>query len=356
MDIDGGDQIALLCAGRQEMRRAADCLRIGLATLAIIACAALLGPSEARAGTQPLVLERSIPLPHVFGRIDHMALDLARKRLIIAELGNGSVDVIDLGSGALVHRFDGVKQPQGLAYLPGQDLILVASGGDGSLEFYGGGDFSRRGSVPLGEDADNIRIDPVNQIAIVGYGNGGLAIVDTPHQALRRSIALPAHPESFQLDPHGSRVYVNIPDAKQLAVVDLAAGRQVAKWQVQGLAENFPLAIDVTGAELAAVFRSPPRLVLLDSRTGKVLGRYPTCTDADDASFDSGRKRIYVSCGEGVVDVFGQSAAGIRHIARIPTLPGARTSLFVPELDRLFVAARAGELGTDAAILVFRPE
>jgi hypothetical protein len=325
-------------------------------TLTIIACAALLGPNGASAGTQPLVLERTIPLPHVFGRIDHMTVDLARKRLIIAELGNGSVDIIDLGSGALLHRFDGVKQPQGLAYLPGLDLILVASGGDGSLESHGGSDFSRRGSVPLGEDADNIRIDPANQVAIVGYGNGGLAIVDTAHQALRRSIALPVHPESFQLDPHGSRVYVNIPDAKQLAVVDLAAGRQVAKWQAQGLAENFPLAIDDTGAELAVVFRSPPRLVLLDSHTGKVLGRYPTCTDADDASFDSSRKRIYVSCGEGVIDVFGQSAAGTRHIARIPTLPGARTSLFVPELDRLFVAARAGELGTDAAILVFRPE
>jgi hypothetical protein len=317
---------------------------------------ALLAISGARAGTQPLVLERTISLPHVFGRIDHMAIDLARKRLIIAELGNASVDVIDLGSGALVHRFDNVKQPQGLAYLAGPDLILVASGGDGSLEFYGGGDFSRRGSVPLGEDADNIRIDPANQIAIVGYGNGGLAIVDIAHQALRRSIPLPAHPESFQLDPHSNRVYVNIPDAKQLAVVDLAAGRQVAKWQVPGLAENFPLAIDATGAELAAVFRSPPRLVLLDSRTGKVLGRDPTCTDADDASFDDSRKRIYVSCGEGVIDVIGQSAAGTRHIARIPTLPGARTSLFVPELDRLFVAARAGELGTDAAILVFRPE
>jgi len=325
--------------------------------LTIIACSAVLAPSGASAGARPLVLERTIPLPHVFGRIDHMAIDLARKRLIIAELGNGSVDVIDLGSGALVHRFDAVKQPQGLAYLPGPDLILVASGGDGSLEFYGGNDFSHRGSLSLGDDADNIRIDPANQMAIVGYGNGGLAIVDTAHQALRSNIALPAHPEAFQLDPHGSRVYVNIPDAAgQLAVVDLAAGRQVAKWQVQGLAENFPLAIDATGAELAVVYRSPPRLVLLDSRTGRVLGRTPTCTDADDASFDSSRKRIYVSCGEGVVDVFGQSAAGARHIARIPTLPGARTSLFVPELDRLFVAARAGELGTDAAILVFRPE
>jgi len=214
--------------------------RLLLISALIIACAALLGPSGARAGTQPLVLERTIPLPHVFGRIDHMAVDLARKRLIIAELGNGSVDVVDLGSGALVHRFDSVKQPQGLAYLPGLDLILVASGGDGSLEFCGGGDFSRRGSVPLGEDADNIRIDPGIQIAIVGYGNGGLAIVDIAHQALRRSIALPAHPESFQLDPHATRVYVNIPDAGQLAVVDLAAGRQVAKWQVRGLAENYP--------------------------------------------------------------------------------------------------------------------
>jgi hypothetical protein len=190
---------------------------------------------------------------------------------------------------------------------------------------------------------------------LVGYGEGALAVIDPARPAKLVGIPLPGHPESFQLDPPAGRVYVNIPDARQIAVVDLAAGRQVARWMVPDLAENFPMAIGDQRDAVATVFRTPPRLVLLDSRSGAVAGSYVACADADDVFFDAKRGWIYVSCGEGAVDVFSRGPTGVQHIARVPTSSGARTSLFVPELDRLFVAARAGLLGSDAAILVFRP-
>jgi len=199
-----------------------------------------------------------------------------------------------------------------------------------------------------------VRVDPRSGHVVVGYGEGGLAIIDPAARSKLQDIKLSGHPESFQVDPRSNRAYVNVPDAGQIAVVDLAAGRQTASWTVPGLAQNFPMALDDSGATIATVFRSPPRLVFLDSRAGAVTGSYSTCADADDVFFDAKRHRVYVSCGAGGVDVFSHDATGTRQIARIPTSSGARTSLFIPELDELYVAERAG-LFADAAILVFHP-
>jgi len=315
----------------------------------------LPGKVQAADPGPPLVLERTVPLTGVSGRIDHMTVDLRRGRLFVAELGNGTVDVVDLAVGRAIHRFAGLKEPQGVGYSPQADLIAIASAGDGSVRLFKGEDFSPAGVVSLGEDADNVRLDVRTGQLVVGYGNGSLAALDQASRSVVSDTKLPGHPEGFQLDPGTGRAFVNVPDAGQVAIVDLAAGKQVASWRVPGLKANFPMALDSTGSVLATVFRSPPRLVLLDTKTEAVTANLPTCGDADDVFFDAKRRRLYVSCGEGFVDVLQGDAASYHSLARIPTHSGARTSLFVPELDRLFVAARAGLLGSDAALLVFRP-
>lgn len=308
----------------------------------------------AEPGPPPLVLERTIPLTGVSGRIDHMAVDVRRGRLFVAELGNGSVDVVDLAHDKAVRRIAGLREPQGIGYAPRADLIAVASAGDGTVRLFRGEDLSPAGVVSLGEDADNIRLDRTGHL-VVGYGSGGLAVLEPATPSVVGRVGLPAHPEAFQLDPNTGRAYVNVPDARQVAVVDLAAGKQVTSWRVPGgLRQNFPMALDDTGAVLATVFRSPARLVLLDTSSGAVMANLATCGDADDVFFDAKRRRLYISCGEGAVDVVQQDANGYHPLARLPTRPGARTSLFVPELDRLFVAARASAAGAGAAILVFR--
>jgi DNA-binding beta-propeller fold protein YncE len=251
-----------------------------------------------------------------------------------------------------------LHEPQGIGYTPKADVIAVASAGDGSVRLFHGEDFASLGTVDLKDDADNIRVDFVSGRLVVGYGGGGLAVLDPVSRSVVGSVKLAAHPEGFQLDPVAGRAFVNLPDARQIAVVELATGNQLATWQVAGLRANFPMARDATGGVIATVFRSPPRLVLVDAQAGTTRLSIETCGDADDVFFDSKRKRIYVSCGAGSVDVFQQGAAGYRLLSRITTSSGARTSLFVPELDRLFVAARAGYfgLGSDAAILVLRPQ
>jgi hypothetical protein len=326
--------------------------RISAATILTMVCG--IAPVAAVEAPAPLVLEGVIPLPNVAGRIDHLALDRARNRLFVAELGNSSIDVIDLQSRKVIFRIGKLPEPQGIAYLPGADLIVVACGGDGTVRFYSGADYSPRGSIDLGDDADNVRVDPRNGHVVVGYGDGGLAIVDPPTRSRIADITLPGHPEGFQIAPGSDRVFANIPDAREIAVVDLAAGNVTAHWKPAGLYANFPMAVGETMG-LMIVFRTPSTLAEFDPATGKLLRQTPTCGDADDVFFDNMRKRFYVSCGQGVVDVFQRDETALRRIGRIESAFGARTSLFVPELDRLFVAARAGLLGATAAIRIYRP-
>ena len=309
----------------------------------------------AAAATPPLSLEQTIPLANVAGRIDHMAIDLKGGRLFVAELGNNSVDVVDLQAGKVIHRIGGLNKPQGVAYLADQDQIVVANGGDGSVRFFRAGDLSSAGTVALGDDADNVRIDPNTGHIIVGYGEGGLAILDPTTRAKLGDIKLPGHPESFRLDPKADRVFTNVPDAGQIVVADLKSRKLVTAWKTPGFAANFPMALDHPGGRLAIVFRHPPKLALLDPATGAVTESLDSCADADDVFFDGKPQRLYVSCGDGTIDVVQRGPEGIRQASRITTFSGARTSLFVPELDRLFVAVRSGESGSEAAILVFRP-
>jgi hypothetical protein len=315
----------------------------------------LLVTSAAARAEEALVLEGKIALPGVAGRIDHMAVDLARKRLLVAELGNGTLDVVDLTGGRRVAQVTGLHEPQGVAYVQKTDLVVVAGAGDGSVRLFRGDNLSPAGTVALGNDADNVRVDPRSGNVIVGYGSGGLAIIDPEKRQKVGDIKLAAHPESFQLDAGSGRIFANVPDAGHISVVDLASARQVASWTEAGLRANFPMAIDATGAMIATVYRQPAQLVLLDTTTGAATQRLDTCSDADDVFFDAKRRRIYVSCGAGDVDVFQADAVGYRPLARVATSSGARTALFVPELDRLFVAARASLLRSDAALLVFRP-
>ena len=304
--------------------------------------------------TPPLVLDATIPLEGVAGRIDHMAVDLDKQRLLVAELGNNTVDVIDLKTQRAIHRIKGLHEPQGVGNATAAGAIVVANGGDGSVVFFSADDFAPLGSVELDEDADNVRVDAHTGRVMVGYGSGALAVIDPAARSKIADIKLAAHPEGFQLSRDGSRVFINVPDANQIAVV--AAGRQIASWSVPHLHSNFPLALDASETMIAVVFRSPQRLVLLDALSGAVRANVETCGDADDVFFDATHKRIYVSCGAGAVDVFDQTEGEPRRLARVETSPGARTALFVPELDRLFVAARSGSLGSDAKILVYRAE
>ena len=321
---------------------------------AILLAASLMWPASVLAQTAaPLVLEAKIALGEVSGRIDHLSIDPKRQRLFVAELGNNSLGVVDLAARKVLRRISGLSEPQGVAYVPFADSVYVANAGDGSVHVLRGDDLAPIGRIELGDDADNVRVNAPRNRVLVGYGKGALAIIDPATRTKAADIRLKGHPEGFQIDEAGTQVFVNVPDAREIEVVDLAseANRSLP---TQGAGSNFPMAIDGESRRVLVVFRSPPTLMALSSQDGRVAAKLETCGDADDVFVDPRRRRVYVSCGEGVVDVLEQGETGYRHLARVPTVSGARTSLFVPELDRLFVAVRANS-NEPAAIWVFRP-
>jgi hypothetical protein len=315
----------------------------------------LFSPARAAEPVLPLELETTIPLPNVAGRIDHLAVDLVRKHLFVAEVGNNTLDAIDLATQKPVHRITGLDEPQGVVYLTEPDLIAIGNGGDGAVRFYSGMDFSPRGVVSLGDDADNVRVDPRNGHIIVGYGSGGLAIIDPLKPAKLADIPLTGHPESFRLSLPNGRIFVNVARAGRITSIDLASGKPLANWSPRGLTANFPMNLDEAGHAVIVVFRSPAKLALFDMTTGAPVASADTCGDSDDVFLDEKRGRIYVSCGAGFIDVFQREPAALARLMRLATTSGARTSLFVPELDRLFLAVRAGLIGSNASIQVYRP-
>jgi hypothetical protein len=189
---------------------------------------------------------------------------------------------------------------------------------------------------------------------MVGYGDGALAILDTKDNRRITEIGLDGHPESFRLESNGRRIFVNVPDAHAIEVADRQSGKVTATWPTGHLSANYPMALDEASQQVLVVFRKPPTLTAYSMKNGAPVANAGTCGDADDVFVDAKRHRVYVSCGEGYLDVF-EDPGPFRRLARIPTASGARTALFVPELDRLFLAVRASA-HEPAATWVYRPD
>lgn len=341
---------------RLAIRHSSDgpAVRIRIAEIALLALAMLATQRAAAANAHPLVLEARIPLGDVKGRIDHLALDGGRQRLYVAELGNDSVGVVDLKERKTVRTLTGLREPQGIAYVPLSDTVYVANAGDGSVRMFQGADLTPVGQIALGSDADNIRVDDAAHHVFVGYGSGALAVIDTDTRMKIADIPLKAHPESFQLERSGQRIFVNVPDAREIAVVDRSTRRQIASWPMNHLRANFPLALDESNGRLLAVFRSPAKVGVFNLQDGRLLSSSETCGDSDDVFVDSKRRRAYVICGQGFIDVLESREGRYVSVEHIPTSSGARTGLFAPEIDRILLAVRA-RAEEPAAIWVFRP-
>jgi len=308
---------------------------------------------KAAIAPMPLVLESKVTLGEVRGRIDHLAVDTTRQRLYVAELGNNSVGVVDLKERRLLRTLPGFREPQGIAYEPSTDTVYVANAADGSVRLLDAQELTSAGAIELGEDADNIRIDMSSHRVLVGHGNGAVAVIDPVRREKIADYPLKAHPEGFQVEPHGGRLFLNVPDANAIAVLDLVTGRQTSAWPTNNLLANFPLAIDLERQQVLAVFRHPAKLGAFNMRDGAMTHAVEACGDSDDLFVDAKRSQIYLSCGEGFLDVFAAGTAGFVRVAHLPTAAGARTSLWVPQLDRLFLAVRAAK--DPAAIWIFRP-
>jgi len=283
-------------------------------------------------------LKQTIPLPGVEGRIDHLALDASGERLFVCALGNNTVEVLDLRKGERTHSISGLGAPQGIACIPELNRIFVANDKGGICKIYDGKSFQDVGELNFKDDADNVRYDRATKRIYIGFGSGGIAVVSAPDGKQIGSIKLSAHPEAFELEKNGTRIFVNVPNSRHVAVIDRDKGQVVATWKTDLAFGNFPMALDETNRRLFVGCRLPAKFVVLNTDSGDVVAKIGISGDAD-LFYDSKRHRIYAICGAGKIDIINQADANTyTAFAKVETATGARTGLFVTERDTLFVA------------------
>ena len=321
--------------------------------LAFFLMLAMVGPlAQGAGGEADLALLATVAMPNVKGRIDHFTLDVKGRRLFVAALGNDTVEVIDTDKNRHERSIPGFREPQGLLYLPRAQVLYVANAG-GGVDILNGRTLAPARRLEGLDDADNVRSDASAGRVIVGYGKGSLRLLDAASGEAKGDVRLAGHPESFQLERGGARVFVNVPTARQIAVVDRSRGQVIATWPVSARS-NFPMALDESGRRLLVGARSPAAMLVYDVDSGKEVARLEIGGDSDDLFFDAAGKRIYAICGEGRIDVIRQESPDrYAREASVKTAPGARTGLWVAEERRLYVAAPA--VGSNPArILVYQ--
>ena len=294
---------------------------------------------------------RSIPLPQVEGRIDHLSIDADGGRLFVAALGNNTIEIVDLRAGKVARSLSGFSEPQGVLFVPELNRLYVANGGDGSVRIFDATTFESVTTLQFDDDADNLRYDAAAKQVYVGYGSGALGIIDATKNTIIGTVPLTAHPESFQLEKNGSRLFVNVPRSHTIAVIERRTRRVIGHWSLGLVAANFPMALDERNHRAFIASRAPARLLVFDTESGKEIAKLDLHGDCDDLFFDAARHQVYASCGEGFIDVFTQSDAN--HYAlreAVKTRPRARTCYF--DGERIYLAVPAAS-GHDAQIDVY---
>jgi len=304
-------------------------------------------------GTEHLKLEKVIEMPNVSGRIDHMAINLKNQVIYVAALGNNSVEVIDLNKGAVIHSITGLDEPQGVAYIPEHDEIVIANGGNGNCVFYNATTYAVITTLHLTGDADNVRYNAATGKIYVGYSDGGIAIIDAVSHKQIGDVKLPAHPESFQIDKKKNLLFINLPDANSISVIDLNNMKVISTWKTNSLKANFPMTLDTANNQVMIGYRRPALLVAYDSKTGKEVSRTDLVSDVDDVFYYAPKQLVLASGGGGSISIYKKDNNGFKQIANIATRSGARTSLLIQSLNTYILAERANG-GKAAAIAVYK--
>ena len=284
-----------------------------------------------------LKLTAKIALPNIRGRIDHISYDAIHHLAFIAALGNNTIEVVNTDTKQVVHTIKGLHEPQGVVYISSLQKLVVANGDNGECIFYETKNYTQLSSVDLNDDADNIRYDAATNLIYVGYGNGGIAIVDAATMKQINSIKLDGHPESFQLSKKQNRLFINVPDANEIEVADLSSHAIIAKWKNTNASSNFPMALDEEHNSLFVGCRNPATLRMINTETGKDIQSITCSGDADDVFYNTADSLVFLSAGKGFIDVF-KAGKELQHINHIETSSGARTSLLLSSEKKLLLA------------------
>jgi WD40 repeat protein len=295
-----------------------------------------------------------------------MDVDVKGKRLFVAGLENGSLEVVDLGAGKWSKSIPGFKKTQGIAYVPSLNKVFVASGDDGMLRVFRGDTLELLDSLKLEMGPNRVAFEPNSEILYVGYGGkdagkdyGQVGIIDAKADKRLGDIKVEAHPAELLLDKSGKTLYVFISAASKVQLVDTKKREVLSTWSTSSQ-RNGDGAFDEKTHRLFIGTRTPPQMIVMDSSSGKEVAALPTVEGMDGVYFNAKQKRIYISGGRdndvGYIFIYQQKDADhYEAIGKIPTRSGAGTSFWSPELNRFYVGAPASDK-QEAVILVFEAQ
>ena len=297
---------------------------------------------------QPLVLTETVPLDGIKGRFDHFGF--GGGRIFVAALGSNVVEAISTGARTLDHSITGVPDPLGVVYSPETKKLFVASGSAHKVYIYNGPTYDLITTVDFEGGADNLRYDASKKRVYVGCGNdentGAIGAIDAiTNERLPDTYKLGGEPESFQLEKSGPNIYVNVPDLKEIVVVNRET-KGVSHWKLQGVESNFPMALDEADHRLFVGTHQPARLAVFDTTSGKMVAALPGVQGTDDLYFDSDRKRVYMPGSEGFIYAYQMKDPDhYQLLAKVPTAIGAATAGYWGKqgkgFDRFYLAVPA---------------
>ena len=309
----------------------------------------------------PLKLVATTPLPDFTGDFDHFAVDLKGKRLFLTAEDHKTVEVFDL-DGKRIHSITGFGQPHAAVVLADSNIIVTDGDGFGQVALVNGKDYKIMSTIKLPPGVDGAVFNPVNQYYYVESGSDEpsakthvINIIDTKAFKLVGAITLPGnHSEAMAIDRAGKKMYINLTGADQVGVVDLETRKLVAQWPVPDAQTANALVLDEPNHRLFIATRKPAKFFVYDTDTGKVVTTLPTAEMHDDMWFDLARKRIYVTGTETTAVMEQRDADHYSHVADVPTGYRAKTSIYVPELNRLYIAVSGkGKPDPKMALQVF---
>ena len=320
----------------------------------LLATITLLIPSTMSTQQAPLKPVQTISMPGVQGGFNHMSVDAAHHRLFAAAPTNRTLEVVDLVAYKPLKSLTGEK-PAAALYAPEFNQLYVTRGQ--SVVIYDGSTLAPTATIDLHSNLDELRYDPRSGELYVGCmseGSTGIAVINIPQGKLVATIPLPSKPQGFAVELGGNRIFANTPAQHQVAVIDRRKRVVLPPLRLHDAQGNTPIALDEIHHRLFVGVRHPAELAVLDTETGREIAVSSINSDADDLFYDQRSSRIYVSCGEGFVDVIQQLNAEKYELRdRIATVIGARTSTFSDALRAMLIGIpqRTGET---AKILVLR--
>jgi hypothetical protein len=325
------------------------------------ASAAPAAGAAAGAAKAALVYRGRTELPGYSGDFDHFAVDLPGNRLFLAAEDHGTLEVFDLKSGQHLKTVTGFEAPHSLFPIPQSHRLLVTDGSE-SVKLLDDQTLAPAGSIKLHPGADSIGYDAGNgHLYIVTGGKdvkmeqSWLEEIDPVTARKISEVHFDAnHVEALAVQQSGPRLYINVTDKNDLAVVDKPSHKIVARWPIKEAEQNALVQLDEATHRLFVVTRKPGKMLVLDADSGATVAHFGAPGRVDQEIFDQANHRIYAPGGEGYIGVYAeQDANHFVELAHVPSAVGAKTAVLVSELHRLYVAVSPGEGKTGAAVLWF---